>query len=309
MSPHTVAAYRDAFRLLFVFAWERCGKPPCELGFEDLDATLVGAFLDHLEAERGNTARTRNSRLAAVHSMYRYAALQHPEHAELLARVLAIPAKRTERYDVAFLEPPEVKALLAAPDRARWTGRRDHALLLTGVQTGLRVSELTATCWDDVHLGRGPHVRCTGKGRKQRATPLTAETVAVLRAWGQESGTEPCSPLFPTSRGHRLSTDAVALLVGKHAAAAEQECPSLKGKSVTPHVLRHTCAMNLLRAGVEVAVIALWLGHEDVETTARIYLHADMTIKVRALARTTPTGTRPGRYQPPDRLLAFLEGL
>ena len=309
VSAHTITAYRDTFRLLLTFASKRSGKSPCELDFDDLDATVIGAFLDHLEAERGNSARTRNSRLAAIHSMYRYAALRHPEHAELLGRVLAIPTKRTERYDVSFLEPPEVNALLAAPDRTRWVGRRDHALLVTAVQTGLRVSELTAACWSDVQFGRGPHIRCTGKGRKQRATPLTTETVTALKVWSQEHGGEPHAPLFPTSTGRRLSTDAVALLVAKHAATAQQECPSLKEKLVTPHVLRHTCAMTLLRAGVEVAVIAMWLGHEDLETTVRIYLHADMSIKERALARTTPPDTSPVRYRPPDRLLAFLEAL
>lgn len=309
VSPNTLSAYKDTLRLLFVFASQRGGRSPCDLDFADLDATTIGAFLDHLEVERGNTVPTRNARLAAIRSMFRYAALQHPEHAELIGRVLAIPIKRADRTDIAFLNPEETNALLAAPDRARWVGRRDHALLLTAVQTGLRVSELTAACWADVHLGRGPHIRCTGKGRKQRSTPLTAETVAALCVWGQETGMEPHAPLFPTSRGRYLSIDAVELLVTNHTATAQRHCPSLEDKVVTPHVLRHTCAMNLLHAGVEVAVIALWLGHEDVETTARIYLHADMTIKERALARTTPTGSSPGRYRPPDRLLAFLSAL
>ncbi len=309
VSAHTITAYRDTFRLLLSFASKHSGKSPSELDFCDLAAAVIGAFLNYLEAERGNSVRTRNSRLAAIHSMYRYAALQHPEHAALLGRVLAIPTKRTERYDVSFLEPPEVDALLAAPDRTRFFGRRDHALLFTAVQTGLRVSELTAACWGDVHLGRGPHIRCTGKGRKQRATPLTTETVTALKVWGEELGVEPQAPLFPPSRGRHLSTDAVALLVAKHAASAQHDCPSLKAKSVTPHTLRHTCAITLLRAGVEVAVIVMWLGHEDLDTTVRIYLHADMSIKERALARTTPPHTSPGRYRPPDRLLAFLEAL
>ena len=308
-SAHTIGAYRDTFRLLLEFASGRTGKAPCDLCFDDLDAPFIGAFLDHLEIDRHNSTRTRNSRLAAVHSMYCYAALQHPEHAALIGRVLALPTKRTDRSDVAFLEPKEVDALLGAPDRARWVGRRDHALLVTAVQTGLRVSELTGLCCQDVHLARGPHVRCMGKGRKQRCTPLTTQTVSVLRAWLEERGDDPTGPLFPTSRGRRLSTDAVAWLVAKHAATGARACPTLKTKTVTPHVLRHTCAMALLRAGVEATVIAMWLGHEDVETTARIYLHADMTIKERALARTTPPNTTPGRYKPPDRLLAFLEAL
>jgi integrase/recombinase XerD len=308
-SSHTIAAYRDTFRLLLGFASQRTGRPPCDLDFDDMDAALIGAFLDHLEADRHNSIRTRNSRLAAIHSLYRYAALEHPEHAGLIGRVLAIPTKRAGRTDIAFLEPEEIDALLAAPDRDRWIGRRDHALLVTAIQTGLRVSELTGLCCRDVHLGRGPHLRCEGKGRKQRATPLTAHTVSVLRAWLAERHNQPAGPLFPTSRGRRLSSDAVAVLVAKHTATARRACSTLQTKHVTVHTLRHTAAMNLLRAGVESTVIALWLGHEDVETTVKIYLHADMTIKERALARTTPPGTTPGRYKPPDQLLAFLEGL
>ncbi len=308
-SSHTIAAYRDTFRLLLGFASQRTGRPPCDLDFDDLDATLIGAFLDHLERDRHNAIRTRNSRLAAVHSLYRYAALEHPEHAALIGRVLAIPTKRAERTDIAFLEPEEIDALLSAPDRDRWIGRRDHTLLVVAIQTGLRVSELTGLCCGDVHLGRGPHLRCDGKGRKQRATPLTAHTVSVLHSWLTERHNQPTGPLFPTSRGRRLSSDAVAALVAKHTATARQACPTLQTKHVTVHTLRHTAAMTLLRAGVEATVIALWLGHEDVETTTKIYLHADMTIKERALARTTPPGTTPGRYKPPDRLLAFLETL
>jgi integrase/recombinase XerD len=308
-SSHTIAAYIDTFRLLLGFASQRTGRPPCDLDFDDLDATLIGAFLDHLERDRHNGIRTRNSRLAAVHSLYRYAALEHPEHAALIGRVLAIPTKRAERTDIAFLEPEEIDALLAAPDRDRWIGRRDHTLLVVAIQTGLRVSELTGLCCGDVHLGRGPHLRCDGKGRKQRATPLTAHTVSVLRCWLTERHNQPTGPLFPTSRGRRLSSDAVAVLVAKHTATAQRACPTLQTKHVTVHTLRHTAAMTLLRAGVEATVIALWLGHEDVETTTKIYLHADMTIKERALARTTPPGTTPGRYKPPDRLLAFLETL
>jgi integrase/recombinase XerD len=308
-SSHTIAAYRDTFRLLLGFASQRTGKPPCDLDFGDLDSALVGAFLDYLEHDRHNSIRTRNSRLAAIHSLYRYAALEHPEHAGLIGRVLAIPTKRAERTDIAFLEPEEINALLAAPDRARWVGRRDHALLVTAIQTGLRVSELTGLCCADVHLGRGPHLRCEGKGRKLRATPLTAHTVSVLHVWLTERTQAPGDPLFPTSRGRRLSPDAVAALVAKHTATARQSCPTLRSQHVTVHTLRHTAAMTLLRAGVEATVISLWLGHEDVDTTTKIYLHADMTIKERALARTTPPGTTPGRYKPPDRLLAFLETL
>jgi site-specific recombinase XerD len=307
-SAHTVASYRDTFRLLFGFVQQLTGKAPCSLDFSDLDAPLIGAFLDHLEHERHNSVRTRNSRLAAIHSMYRFAALHHPEHAALIQRVLAIPTKRNIRTDVSFLDRDEITALLAVPDRTRWIGRRDHALLVIAVQTGLRVSELIGLSCADVELGRGPHVRCLGKGRKQRCTPLTAQTTTVLSTWMRERHGQPSDPLFPTSRGRPLSRDAVALLVNKYAKVAREECPTLKNKRVSPHVLRHSAAMALLHAGVDITVIALWLGHESVEAT-QIYIHADLTIKERALARTTPLDITPGRYRPPDALMAFLEGL
>jgi integrase/recombinase XerD len=307
-SPNTVASYRDTFRLLLNFAQCRIGKPPSKLQLEDLDAVLIGSFLQHLETDRHNSVRTRNTRLAAVHSLFAYAALHHPEHAALIQRVLAIPAKRTDRQLVSFLTHDEVDALLTAPDRDTWIGRRDHALLLIAVQTGLRVTELTCLTCADVDLGTGAHVRCHGKGRKERITPLTTQACGVLRAWLTERRGEPCDPLFPSRRRGPLSRDAVALLVAKHAAAATQRCPSLGGKTVSPHVLRHTCAMSLLAVGVDTSVIALWLGHEGIETT-QIYLHADLAIKERALARTAPADIKPGRYRPPDTLLAFLDAL
>jgi integrase/recombinase XerD len=290
------------------FAQKRTGKQPCKLQVEDLDAQLIGAFLDHLEHDRGNSPRTRNARLAAIHSMFRVAALHHPEHAALISRVIAVPTKRFDRAIVSYLTKEEADALINAPDRSRSIGRRDHALLTLTIQTGLRVSELTALRCQDVHVGTGPHVQITGKGRKQRATPLTKHTVAVLREWLREHNGRPGQPLFPTSRGRQLSRDAIALLVAKHTAAAGHRCPSLRNKTVSPHTLRHTAAMNLLHAGVDSTVIALWLGHESVEAT-QIYLHADMQIKERALARTTPPTSAPGRYRPPDTLLAFLEAL
>jgi site-specific recombinase XerD len=243
-----------------------------------------------------------------VHALFRYAALRHPEHAATIQGVLAVPPARFERTLIAFLEPNEVDALLAAPDRSRWFGRRDHALLALTIQTGLRVSELTGLTCGDVHLGIGAHVRCLGKGRKQRATPLTTGVVAVLRGWLDERGGTADDPLFSTSRGRRLSTDAVALIIAKHIEAATLSCPQLASKHVSPHVLRHTAAMRLLHAGVDTSTIALWLGHEQVETT-QIYVHADQTIKERALARTAPLGTAPGRYRPSDTLIAFLEQL
>ena len=308
-SPNTVAAYRDTWRLVLRFARARTGKEPSRLDLGDLDAPLIGAFLDHLEQERHNTARTRNARLSAIRSFFHYAALRHPEHAALIARVLAIPAKRCERAEVSYLTRPELDALLAAPDKGTWTGPRDHALLDVAAQTGLRVSELTGLRNCDVELGTGAHIRCTGKGRKQRCTPLARSTVAVLRAWMQERRGEPGDPLFPARRGTPLSRGAVARLVTRHTVTARHRCPSLITKHPTPHVLRHSCAMELLRSGVDCAVIALWMGHEQVETTSRIYLHADMSIKERALARTAPLHTRPGRYQASDQLLAFLDSL
>lgn len=307
-SSHTIAAYRDTFRLLLAFAQKHTCKQPSTLEIEDLDAPLIAAFLDHLEHGRGNSPRTRNARLAAIHSLYRYAALRHPEHAALISRVLAVPSKRFDRAIVSYLTNQEVDPLINAPDRSRWIGRRDHALLTLTIQTGVRVSELTSLRCHDVHLGAGPHVQITGKGRKQRATPLTKHTVAVLRQWTQERAGQPDQPLFPTSRGRALSRDAIALLVAKHANTATRVCPTLHNKTVSPHVLRHTAAMNLLHAGIDSTVIALWLGHESVEAT-QIYLHADMQIKERALARTTPPNSTPGRYRPPDTLLAFLEAL
>lgn len=307
-STHTIASYRDTYRLLLGFVEQRSGKQPCQLDIADLDAPTIGAFLDHLQAGRGNSVRSRNTRLAAIHSLFRFAALGHPEHAALIARVLAIPSKRFDHATVSYLTPAEIDALLAAPDRTRWVGRRDHALLAVAVQTGLRVSELTALRCGDVEFGTGPNVRCRGKGRKERCTPLTANTVAVLVAWMRERGGRDADPLFPTSRGNALSRDAVALRVGKYADIARARCPSLRAKIVSPHTLRHSCAMTLLASGVEATVIALWLGHEQTRTV-EIYIHADLAIKQRALSRTTPASSAPGRYHAPDRLLAFLEGL
>lgn len=307
-SEHTIAAYRSSMRLLLRFAAERTAKQPSKLDVGDLDASLIGAFLDHLEHERGCSPRTRNARLTAIRSLFRFAALRHPEHAATIARVLAIPQKRFERALVTFLTEEEVDALLAAPKRSTWIGRRDHALLLLAVQTGLRAAELIGLSRADVHLGHGAHVSCFGKGRKQRITPLSAASVAVLRVWLAERRGEAPEPLFPTSTGKALSHDALERRLTKHAAAAAERCPSLRGKRTTPHVLRHTAAMRLLHAGVDTSVIALWLGHEQIETT-QIYLHADLAIKERALERTRPANTKPGRYQAPDALIAFLDAL
>ncbi len=308
VSEHTIAAYRDTLRLLLGYAAEQTALAPSALDLADLDASLIAGFLDHLQSERGNSARTRNARLAAIHSLFRFAALHHPEHAASISRVLAIPPKRFDRAVITYLTEPEVDALLACCDLANWTGRRDYTLLLLAVQTGLRVSELTGLTGRDMHLGPGAHVACHGKGRKDRITPLTSATINVLRDWLAEQGSEPDAPLFPTRRGNRLSRDAIEHHLAHYTGHARDTCPSLRGKMITAHVLRHTTAMRLLHAGVDTSVIALWLGHVSVDTT-QIYLHADLALKEQALARTRPPNGRTGRYRPPDSLLAWLEQL
>ena len=308
VSPHTIASYRDTFRLLLKFAHERLHTPPARLSFEAVDAPLIGAFLDHLENTRGVSVRSRNLRLTAMHSFFRYAAFETPAHAAQIQRVLAIPSKRFTRRQIAFLTRPEVDALLAAPDQRTWFGRRDHALLLVAVQTGLRLSELTALIRNDVTLGTGAHVRVIGKGRKERCTPLAKPTIAALKSWLREPPRGGEHVVFPTARGTRLSADAVEYLVAKHRTAAAKACPSLQHKRITTHGLRHTSAMDLLQAGVDRSVIALWLGHESVETT-QIYLEATLAMKERALAKTRPLNGRFSRYRPGDQLLGFLNSL
>ncbi len=308
-SQHTVAGYRDTYRLLLAFAQRRTGVAPSQLDLAHLDADLIRAFLDHLETDRGNRISTRNQRMAAIHALFRYAALRCPEHAELVQRVLAIPTKRCENPLVTFLTRAESDALLNAPDPGTPLGRRDQLLLAVAIHTGLRVSELTGLTCGDVTIGVGAHVRCVGKGRKERCTPLTKPLARQLHAWLRDRQAEPAAPLFPSLNGGRMSTDAVERLLAKHLAVAAQRCPSLATKTITPHTLRHTCAMNLLRAGVDTSSIALWLGHANTQPT-QAYLHADLTIKEQALALAAPpeiTGRR--RYRPPDRLLNFLDSL
>jgi len=307
-SSHTIASYRDTFRILLAFAAQRLKKAPSTLRLEDLDTPFIGAFLTHLEKERGNTARSRNVRLAALHSFFRYVALHDPVHVALAQRVLAIPAKRYHRKQIQFLARSEIDVLIAVPDQNTWAGRRDRTLLLVAVQTGLRLSELIGLRCEDVVFGVGAHVRCTGKGRKERCTPLRRETTVTLRAWLLERNGQPGDPVFPNGRGRALSSDGVEYILAKHVATARQRCPSLEKKRITPHVLRHTAAMDLLQSGVDRSVIALWLGHESMETT-QIYLHADLELKERALAKTSPLGVPTRRYRPDDKLLAFLKSL
>jgi integrase/recombinase XerD len=307
-SPQTIAAYRDTFRLLLTFASKQTGKQPFQLDVDDLDAELIGSFLNHLETNRGNSPRTRNARLAAIHSLYKYAALRHPEHLQTIGRVMAIPFKRHQRPGLTYLNNDEIKALIAAPDRDTWLGRRDHAMLLLAVLTGVRVTELVTLTISDISLGNGAHIKVEGKGRKRRATTLTPETVTVLRAWLKERQGQPQDPVFPTRQGQPLTRSGVRQLLTKHITTAAASCHSLNDKPVSPHTLRHTNAM-LLRAGdIDITTIALWLGHESIKTTY-IYQHADPALKQRAVDRIAPVGTKPGRYRPTDALLAFLEGL
>lgn len=307
-SPHTVASYRDTFRLLIVFASKRLKRTPSKLRVQDFDTALLGAFLQHLEHARSNAPKTRNIRLAALRSFFRFVAYAEPACSFQCQQVLAIPAKRHERPPVEFLTEEETAALIAAPNLATWRGRRDRALLLVAVQTGLRNAELRSLRRRDVDLGVGAHLRCFGKGRKTRCTPLRRDVAHVLQAWLAERGAGPDAPVFPSTRGGILSADALQGVVARHVRAASTRCSSLAGRSITPHTLRHSAAMDLLRRGVDLTVIALWLGHESIETT-QIYLHADMKLKERALGHADPSGVRPARFRPSDALLAFLQSL
>ena len=307
-SPHTVASYRDTFRMLLLFASARLAQEPSQLRVEDLDAALIGAFLEYLEKERASTPKTRNTRLAAVRSFFRFVAYAEPACSLQCQQILAIPNKRHERPMAEFLAEEECAALVAAPDTTTWIGRRDRTLLQVALQTGLRNAEIRSLRRRDVDLGVGAHVRCFGKGRKTRCTPLRRDVSAALEAWLVERGGGPDDPVFPSSRGGFLSADALQALVSRHAATASTKCSSLAGRSITPHTLRHAAAMDLLRRGVDLTVIALWLGHESVETT-QIYLHADMRLKERALGHADPSGVAPPRYRPPDARLAFLQSL
>ena len=309
VSGNTIASYRDTFRLLFMFAMARLHKPPSALALGDLDAPFISAFLEDLEANRGAGVRTRNLRLTAIRSFFRFASFEEPAYSAHIQRVLAIPSKRHDKRQVDFLTRPEIEAILAAPDRTTWLGRRDYSLLLLAVQTGLRVSELTSLDRDAIHLGRGAHVRCVGKGRKERCTPLTTHARSALQAWTKEPPRHGATALFPNVHGGRLSADSVQSLLAKYAQVARATCPPLASKRVTPHVLRHTAAMELLQAGVDCSVIALWLGHESIETT-QAYLHAHIALKEAALAKLKPYERgKPIRYRPSDRLLAFLDAL
>jgi integrase/recombinase XerD len=307
-SPNTISSYRDTFRLLLKFAAGRLRREPTALQVADIDADFVGAFLADIEATRGNAARSRNTRLAAIRSFFKYVAVNEPQLLHHSQRVLAMPSKRHEKRAIDYLTQAEVEAVITAPDLSTWHGRRDRALLALALQTGLRVSELINLSRADIALGAGAHVRCIGKGRKERSTPIRKDSLKILRDWLAERGGSETDPVFISIRGDRFSRDAVERIVRKHVETAARQCPSLKKKRVTPHVLRHTAAMQLLQNGVDRTVIALWLGHESVETT-QMYIHADIQLKEKAMARTAPVTVPPGRYRPDDQLLAFLEAL
>ncbi len=307
-SRHTIASYRDTFRLFLVFAAARLGRPPSRLRLDEIDVPLLGAFLDHLEQDRGSSARTRNTRLSALRAFFRYLAFSGPACALQCQRLLAMPSKRHARHDLTFLSEEETEGLLAAPDVTTWIGRRDRTLLLVAVHTGLRNSELRSLRRRDVELGTGAHVRCSGKGRKMRCTPLRKDVAGSVQAWLVERAGAADDPVFPSSRGGPLSADALQRLVARHVRSATAACPSLAGRAVTPHTLRHTKAMSMLREGANDTLIALWLGHESVETT-QIYLHADMRLKEQALAHATLSEQPPPRFRPTDELLAFLQSL
>jgi integrase/recombinase XerD len=309
VSANTIASYRDTFRLLFTFAQTRLRKAPSFLELKDLQAPFIGAFLADLETKRGASVRTRNLRLTAIRSFFRFVSFEEPAHSALIQRVLAIPSKRHDKRQVHFLTRAEIEAILAAPDRTTWLGRRDHTLLLLAAQTGLRVSELIGLDRNAIHLGAGAHVRVIGKGRKERCTPLTKHARCALQAWLKEPVRRGASALFPNVHGGRLSADSVQALLAKYVRVATESCPSLKSKRVSPHVLRHSAAMELLQAGVDCSVIALWLGHESIETT-QIYLHAHLALKEAALAKLMPyERNKRTRFKPSDRLLDFLEAL
>jgi site-specific recombinase XerD len=284
------------------------GKEPSILCVCDLDAQAILEFLDYLEKDRGNGIRTRNLRLAAIRAFFRVVALRDPASVDLAARVLAIPVKRADRRLVGYLTRPEIDAVLAAPDRRRWTGQRDYALLLTMYNSGARVSEVASLQRRHIQVGATSFLELHGKGRKERKVPVWPRTARTLKTWLDSCDASPESAAFPNARGGRLSRDGVNYILQAAVRAAASGCPSLSSKHVSPHVIRHTTAMHLLQAGVDIAVIALWLGHESIETTHG-YLEADLKLKEKALQKLAPAGQAAPRYQADDPLLAFLKTL
>jgi site-specific recombinase XerD len=307
-SPRTLATYRDAFRLLLRFVRETHGVEPAALTVDNLDAPVILAFLDHIERQRANSIRSRNARLAAIRSFFRFVQMREPAAVATASRVLAIPVKRTERKLVGYLTRPEIDALLSAADLTNRDGRRDHALLLTLYNSGARVSEIIGVRRDEIVLDAPASLKLHGKGRKERAVPLWLKTAQVLRAWFQELGDRFGGLAFPSARGGRLSRHGVSFLLSRLTNCAATACPSLLNKRISPHVVRHSTAMHLLQSGVDPAVIALWLGHESVETTHG-YVEADLTMMENAMGKLAPAGSAPRRFKASDDLLAFLATL
>lgn len=306
VSPQTIASYRDAFRLLLQYAHKRLKTEPALLDVTALDAPLILSFLDSLETDRHNCIRSRNIRLAAIRSFFRWLTLRNPEIVGIATRILAIPVKRTVRRLIAPFTREEIDALLAAPNQADWQGRRDHALLLTLYNTGARVSEITALRRDQVQFASSTFVHLLGKGRKERNLPLWPKTARTLKVWFRELESSTTPLAFPSTRGQRLSRNGVDYIL-KHA-VAHANCPSLGSKRIHPHAIRHTTGSHLLQSGVDISVIALWLGHESIETT-HVYVEADMPTKVRALQKLAPAGASVRKFTPGDRVLAFLATL
>ena len=309
-SAHTIAAYRDTWRLLLAYLDEHHHRRPSSIDFTDLDAETITAFLADLETIRGNSARTRNARLAAIHSFFAYAAYRHPEHDELIRHVLALKGKNTTKTAIHFLTDEEVDALLAAAPAIGWVGERDRLIILALVGTGLRVSELTRLSWADVQLTRPAHVAVHGKGRKDRITPLGSAAQQAFLEWRRRNiAASADDPVFPSQGTARsMTSGAVEQRLHIHASRAAVHCPTLNSKNVTPHVLRHTTAMKMLAAGIDIATISLWMGHESIESTSA-YIHGDLGMKQRALDHTAQPETNLGRYVPTDSLMNFLENL
>ena len=308
LSPQTILSCRDTFRLLLAFLQAHAGVEPSAVCIADVDAPVVLRFLTYLEQERGNSVRSRNIRLSAIRTFFRFVALRVPDNLGIVTRVLAIPMKREDHKLIGYLTRPEIQALLAAPDRSKWVGRRDHALLLTLYNSGARVSELITLKRDQVCWGASTFLQLHGKGRKERTIPLWAETVRVLRTWFAELGEYAPNIAFPSVRGKPLSRDGVDYLLKHMVQRATNACPSLAAKTISPHVVRHTTAMHLLQAGVDIATIALWLGHESIDTTHG-YLQADLAMKEKALGKLDPIEGQWTRFHADDPLLAFLASL
>jgi site-specific recombinase XerD len=308
VSPQTLASCRDTFRLLLTFIKETLGIEPSDLCMADLNAPTILAFLNYLENERGNVVRSRNIRLSAIRTFFRFVALRDPELVELVTRILSIPVKRPDKKLVGYLTREEMEALLTVLDRSKWIGRRDYALLLTMYNSGARVSEMTALQCGQITFGATTFLELHGKGRKDRMIPLWSQTSGVLKQWFEELGGDKGQIAFPNARGKPLTRQGVNYLVRQATQKAQSQCRSLQSKNVTPHVIRHTTAMHLLQAGIDIATIALWLGHESIETT-NIYIEADLKMKEQALQKLAPLGESETRFTPDDPLLVFLTSL